>query len=584
VLGLCSFAPPETIASAAPKTASKSAPPNASQQAAHTLLDRGRDQLKKGLAADAMSSFLAAKQLDDSLVVASAIADASVALGNASEARAGYAAALDRFRPSLSASDTAASQAKLAELTARTAQLELSVSEAGVDISLDGALVGQTPLPSALTLNPGKHHLELKKADFNALTSDLELKPGPTKLSFALVAQVMAGKIHVSASDAFGVTELSVNGKVVGLLPWEGEVPLGAVTLVARASNATSTPTSVVVERDGPNVFTLTLAANTGRLAIDTPFADVGITLDGQLVGYQSYNAPVPVGRHHIVLARTGYISQEQDVDIATDGSTQVTIGNWAQIGGKPNNLPTARDDNGIYVRLDLGGAVSSLRNGVVDHCASCDKSGPYGATLGLRAGYRFGWISPELWGMGLLDVAYAKASYGTTTTAVDSDFYGPPRREDYSFFRYGWAAGVAARAQTLGRIVNATGSVGFGLFSVTGQYIRATTGTSQVGVAGATIATPSAQTATSSTERNVAPGLLFDGGVVFGTSPGARLYLGLLLSVEFDPSDSRVHRIDTTLGNDSNGQPIPYGTPAVNLASGTQVRFGPVIGFQFGY
>jgi hypothetical protein len=92
-------------------------------------------------------------------------------------------------------------------------------------------------------------------------------------------------------------------------------------------------------------------------------------------------------------------------------------------------------------------------------------------------------------------------------------------------------------------------------------------------------------QSTTSSTEHTVAPGLLLDGGVLIGSSPGAKLFLGGMLAVEFAPQQAPVTGVNGEFGtNPSTGKPAPYGTPALNIAGGTQVSVGPVLALQFGY
>ena len=158
------------------------------------------------------------------------------------------------------------------------------------------------------------------------------------------------------------------------------------------------------------------------------------------------------------------------------------------------------------------------------------------------------------------------------------SPFYGAARREDYIFFRYGWAAGVGVRATTPTNGVSATVGVGFGAFSQWSQYARTTAGTAKMPTPTGTLAIPAAQSASSSAVHSYAPGFLLDGGVLLGSSPGAKLYLGVMLAIEFAPPHTRTAANDKTFAN------LPYGTPGLDVASGIQYRFGPVLGFQFGY
>ncbi len=270
--------------------------------------------------------------------------------------------------------------------------------------------------------------------------------------------------------------------------------------------------------------------------------------------------------------------TQEQDVQVQSNATSSEVVGHWVALKSAPV-APKERTDRGLYFRLDLTGTISNTSDGVTTHCeeapadAHCKSRAPLGAGLGLRVGYRFNWIAPEIWGLGTLNVSYVKAQYDNTTGPDDgSDFYGAARREDYIFFRYGWAAGVGVRATSPTGSVSATGGLGFGVFSQYGQYARTTSGSSvKSNGFGGTVTVPAGQSASSNAVSSYAPGLLLDGGVLLGSSPGTKLYLGIMLAVEFAPEHAPVD------AKTKNFADLPNGTPGLDIASGTQYRFGPV-------
>jgi hypothetical protein len=524
----------------------------------------------------------------DPLQAAAATADASVAQGKPVEARAGYAAALEQVRATLSSEALAAAQVKLDALEASAAQLELIVVEADAEVQLDGVDVGRTPLPKPLIANPGPHTITLKKPGFITLTQDPVFESGRHVLTLTLVAEAVLGKLHVTVNHPQSVTELLINDQSVGLLPWEGPLPVGKVTLLARNNDESSKPVQVEVQRDLTQSVLLELEPYQGTLEISAAAAGVRISIDGRLMGIQNWRGPLPVGWHRLALAREGFLTQERDVQLKANATETVLINNWAPDTTTPPLLKPD-DNHGLYVRFDIAPTFSSSSDGITQHCeesasnARCAHHAPFGAALGLRAGYRFNWIAPEIWGLGDFQVSYVRTQFDHGSTSAESPFYGPPRREDYIFFRYGWAAGVGVRATSPTRGVSATGGIGFGVFSMSGQYGRTSTTNSTVGGAQGSASIPAAQTASSSTAHSYAPGLLFDGGVLIGSSPGTKLFLGMLLAIEFAPQHARTAPIDSKpLGIDDTYK--MYGTPGLDVASGTQWRFGPVLGFQFGY
>jgi hypothetical protein len=78
------------------------------------------------------------------------------------------------------------------------------------------------------------------------------------------------------------------------------------------------------------------------------------------------------------------------------------------------------------------------------------------------------------------------------------------------------------------------------------------------------------------------APGLMLDGGMLLGSTPGAKFYLGGLLWVDFPPEDLLTGSIPATAG-------LPAGVVSTSdskmlLSTGTQVYVGPMLGVQFGH
>jgi len=579
--------------SAAPKAPAKAKAETADQKVARSLLERAQDELGKGQPDAALSSFSAAKQLDDSIATETGIVDANLALGRPVAARATYAAFVDQNRSTLSPDQLAVAQAKLDELSAATAQLKLDVNEADVEIQVDGTVVGHSPLAEPLLLDPGNHSVSLQKVGFVALTQGFVLVRGPNPLSMTLVPEVQTGRLHVTAASTSGVTELLIDHQVVGLLPWEGSLPVGKVTLIARTNDSTSTPVDVMVEQGITTPVSLETVLNAGMVEVTSAVPQVEISVDGRRVGTQNWHGSLPVGPHHLAFARDGYLPQEQEVAVEIGATTNIAVAHWVPVK-RAVVVPKLKDDRGLYFRLDLAGAFSSKSDGVTQHCreadtnARCAATAPFGASLGLRVGYRFKWLAPEIFGLGSFAVSYVRAQYDTTTLPTpDGDpFYGPARREDYIFFRYGWAAGAGVRFTTPTTGIAGTGGLGFGLFSESGQYARSTTSTSKIGVAGVgSVDKPALQSTTSSVEHSYAPGLLLDAGVLLGSSPGTQWSLGILAALEFAPEHSRTAPASSKYSTDPNTMaPYDYGTPGLDVVSGTQFRIGPVLGFQFGY
>jgi hypothetical protein len=575
-------------ASAAPKMtgATKAKPESADQKVARGLLERGQAELAQGRADLALDSFNAAKQVDDSFRVESAIADATLALGKPTRAGTAYRDFVAKNRATLSAEQVSISDAKLAQIADALARLTLEVSEPEAAVQVDGASVGQSPLPAPIELDPGEHELTLTKPGFVPFTQHFTLAHGVNAFTLTLTPEVLMGKLRVSCNTP-GVVELLVNGQVFALLPWEGALPVGTVKLLARSKDRTSPALEVAVERDITKPVVLELSPNEGSVNVSSTARDALIAIDGHNVGLQHWHGMLPLGVHHVRLSRPGFLSQERDLVVQTGSTASIVVGNWAPL---PNIAPKPKDDHGLYVRLDLAAAFGKASDGVHQECAAndanshpqCSRHTPLGGGIGLRVGYRIKWIAPELFGMGTFEawrVRLRADEYQPNDATDTSTFYGPKRKEDYVFFRYGWAAGAGVRVSSPTGGISATAGLGFGVFSQTGQYVRKTSSTVVIPSTGAVQTVPSADS--SGSQHSYAPGLIFDGGVLLGSSPGTKLYLGVLAAIELAPEHSPTPPIHNS---PSLQQPLPYNTPGLDVVSGTQFRIGPVLGFQFGY
>lgn len=556
---------------------------SAAQQAASSLLLRGRAELAQGQPARALDSFSAARDLDESFEAASAIADAKLALGSPLEASASLSAGIERHRGELAPSALAAAQLKLEQLRTSCARLSIASPQADVELELDGAAIGRTPLAGEVVANPGPHQLSAHKPGLRAFTAQLTLSAGARTVSVELSPEVATGRLRVTSQPAEDGVVLQVNQSEVGVLPWEGELPVGLATLSARSKNQERASANVQVEKGVTTSLVLQLVPPSGTLEIDAGSSDTRIAIDGRELAIQHWRGELGVGSHRIDLTRTGFVAQHRVLDVAAGSSATLVVGHWQPLGVRAATVPP-KDERGVYVRLDLAAEFGKSSDGVTRHCrakgsnAGCSSRSPFGGALALRVGYRFGWIAPELFGRGSLVVSYAKARYAHASLPGDDAFYGPVRREDYVFFDYGWAAGAGIRLTSPSpSFLTPSVGLGFGVFSMASRYARTTSATNTIIVNGVSNSVPAAESTTSSVAHSYAPGLVFDVGLLLGQSPGTKLYLGLDIDVEF-VAKRAVSAKQSRLG------PTPYGTPALDVVSGTQWRAGPVLGFQFGY
>jgi PEGA domain len=125
-------------------------------------------------------------------------------------------------------------------------ELTLQVQPDGVDVLVDGVLLGTTPLSAPLRLDMGKRRLRLEKAGFVPHEQEVDLAGGKSAtIELSLAPEVHEGTLRV-VSDPRAV--ISVDGHVVGTATWSGTLPSGAHSVHVSAPGKQPHQTEVVIK------------------------------------------------------------------------------------------------------------------------------------------------------------------------------------------------------------------------------------------------------------------------------------------------------------------------------------------------
>jgi PEGA domain len=126
----------------------------------------------------------------------------------------------------LTSENRAALDQALAAIRPLVASVQLSVSEPGARVLVDGDSVGTTPLPQPLSLDLGKHTLAVTKDGFDSYEQPIDAPGGGSStLAVTLVAHKHIGQLVVSSDE--GATVI-VDDKVAGKGHFEGQLAPGA--------------------------------------------------------------------------------------------------------------------------------------------------------------------------------------------------------------------------------------------------------------------------------------------------------------------------------------------------------------------
>jgi hypothetical protein len=356
-----------------------------------------------------------------------------------------------------------------------------------------------------------------------------------------------------------------VDGADVGPAPWEGDVKPGVHVVEAKGTDKFAAAKQVDVTRRGRVELALEVVPMTGRVQVDTHTTDAAITVDGQAMGKGVWEGTLPAGEHELSIAAAGFRPYARKFLVHAGESFVEDARLVSESGGGP-----ARTE-GIYSGLAFFGAFSpgAATNAIAQSCptSACDASSPLGGGLLVRVGYSFGWIAVEGIALGAYDYSSARVTYDGLLPATDPHA-GVARVELYDFHRFGGGGAIGVRVANKDPHLRFTAGTHVGAMGRGSLYKRAVSST----------ATGNNDTLTSDTVSYSAALVLFDLGIIVGWENGAKFHVGGMGMVEVLPSPA-VAPAPTARTLDGPA----LGTPALQLASGTQFFLGPVLGFDFG-
>lgn len=456
-----------------------------------------------------------------------------------------------------------AAQAEASALAKKLAWLEVHVTiPPGQKATL---LVDEKEIaPGTFVLqDPGKHRVTLRGEGLATVERDIELQAGK-KESIRMETSppppaATTGKLVVEVSGGRSAS-LLVDGKRVGALPYTGGLPPGDYRIRAEGKGVRSAEQTVKIAVGGEQRVSLTLTESTGRLQITTPYPGASIYVDGELVGQGTFRGEAIDGEHEVTVTLEGFYPQTKTVRVIAGKPALLAISSLVSVGrGSEQENPY----RGSYVRIGpafLVGA-NAASDTLSTDClpqASCSAKSPLGLGLRLGVGWSFGVIGAEYFMLGVVDRWNVDVAHPQNRPF--------PRTENYTFYRYGGAAGAALRASSRGTTFRVSGALGGALAIRATQFQRSTEHT-----------TPNVKSKdfTGKSGLLLAPALTADFGVLIGSTPGPKLFAGILAYAELSPF--------STPGSKAIQEDFGGESPALDYVTGSQFFIGPMLGVQLG-
>jgi hypothetical protein len=341
-------------------------------------------------------------------------------------------------------------QALITSLAPSIGAIDLKASETGVEVQIDGAAVGATPLAKPVELDAGVHKLALRKQGFEPFDKEVTVTGERTEtVDAALEKEIVSGKVNVNESSGAAL-DVVVDGKVVGPAPWAGDLALGEHVISGKSATMEAAPKKVTVEKRKPLSIVLVGSATVGKVDIATRDGKGSVTVDGKPVGEGKATVELPVGKHVVAVTRDGYLRVEKLIDVEAGKTVSLTI---ALEAVKPPEHPNEGVYGGLAFAglLQAGGQGNQLDRRCADVGGPCTLDFTKGGGVYGHVGYMWNPIGVELL-LGLSgDVSSPSAQIPNGTGRWD-------------IYRFGGFGAVRVRGVVQNKAVRAGLALGLGL------------------------------------------------------------------------------------------------------------------------
>lgn len=578
---------PPTLASAQPIPSAPAGKPTAADEAtAKRNFESGLRLFGEGAYAEALIAFEQSYRVGGRPSALKNVAQCHRNLKHFVEAYEAYEQMLAKHGAQISPADKKAVEQALDELGVLTATVLVDVNEPDAEVELDGKIVGKAPITTPKRVAAtGSHTVRVSKPGFARFEQNFTVESQQNKkFDVKLEVERLVGHLVVREQRGRDV-HVFIDGQDKGPAPWEGDVPAGEHSIEAKGLRFASDARKVVIAQKERVDFALDATPLQGRLRVTTVPATASIAIDGATVGTGAWEGDLKEGPHRIEVSLPGQPPQVRDIVL---GRGQLVAQEIPIITAIPTKAAPVYE--GMYVRLSLFGlaGIGNRQDNAVAPFTKTEGGGPDPtAGTSLRVGRSWDWYGAEV--VGMLMAENREQTYSTDqpsgqlrfrdSSFAPSAFFGAgPRvtsKDESVRFTFGIAPGVAVHWFSPRRnIEDSGGNDPNSSPSYDGNRFVQSTNPSGGGSQGGT------REQDYKSASYTAFGFAMDGGILFGSTPGTKFYLGAQAMVDFAP---------TIVTGPDTFVPIPneaFAAPGrgIKLVDGTQFYVGPVLGLQFGH
>jgi hypothetical protein len=421
--------------------------------------------------------------------------------------------------PAARAQDQADAQRMLKVLDPLMGQVDITSAGPPADLSIDGRVIGKTPLDKPVRLGAGPHKIHTSVNGTSTGDTDVTVKAGET-----VAVKLEAG------GEAAGDDALAVSGAK-------------------------------------------------GKVTIEITPAEAAIMIDGEEMGKGKYEGDLPAGPHRLSVLLAGYKNEAREVTI-TEGKTAtltITMDPEEEGGDAPAKKTDDAGYAGLYASATAFGAIPVLGTTRIPayNGGNGTSSPQLGGGFALRLGHSFGTLGIE-GALAFLGETHQErhAIPGATgpSDPVGGFAEGNIQRTDaIGIYSLGGFAGIGPRITTAGE------SVRFTFGATPGISIRRFSLHREVG--GSVVDSYITSATATSFSVNADASVMFGKTPGLKVIIGVFVWADFASRVDTPSGDPRV--IGVPVGNGTVDVALP--TPPYTMLSGPQIFVGPQVGVRFG-
>jgi hypothetical protein len=321
----------------------------------------------------------------------SATRNAAVALrelGRFADAFAMYDMLLSEFSGSTPEAEVAAYRLEQSALGERLGELALQPADPGISVTIDGKDRGTTPRGSSTLLDVGMHMVRLAKDGCETLERQVLITAGGKKTMEARLKQLVGTGTLIVNETNDEILDVVVDSVVLGRTPWRGNITAGPHSVLLRAPQRGTAPTTIEVKAAQSVTLRLDAVVLDANVIVKPIPEGATVFVDGVFVGNGAWRGALASGPHRFEAVAPEYLPFRSEA-VLTGGKTEIVHARLERnrVGSGMADRVLARSLFSLEPSVGLLLA-SSLRGGVDAACGCQDRSRPFGWLFSARFGY----------------------------------------------------------------------------------------------------------------------------------------------------------------------------------------------------